>query len=84
MTERLDVTFTPGEGAVLRILGLVERRGFQVRGIAMREALPGAALAIDIDPRDASRNVQVVARQLERLIDVRSVAVSTASSGPST
>lgn len=84
MTERLEVTFTPGEGAVLRILGLVERRGFNVRSIAMREALAGASLAIDVDPRDAARNIKVIARQLERLVDVRSVAVSTAPSGPST
>jgi hypothetical protein len=38
VSVRLEIQFTPGEGAVLRMLGLVERRGFRVRGIAMIEA----------------------------------------------
>lgn len=77
MTERLNITFTPGEGAVLRMLGLVERRGFLVRGIAMQERPAGASLEIDVQPRDSGRRIDVVARQLERLVDVQSVNVST-------
>ena len=83
MTERLEITFTPGEGAVLRMLGLVERRGFLVRGIAMTEASDRASLALELVPRDSGRRLDVVARQLERLIDVQSVAVPTHQSGRS-
>ena len=81
MTERLEITFTPGEGAILRMLGLVERRGFMVRGIAMTEMEEGASLAVDVEPRDSGRRLDVVARQLNRLIDVRSIAVSTNQQG---
>jgi acetolactate synthase II small subunit len=79
--ERLEITFTPAEGAVLRMLGVVERRGFLVRGIAMSEQANAAQLAVDVEPRDPGRDLDVVARQLGRLIDVQSVTVSTARSG---
>ena len=83
MTKRLEVTFMPGEGAVLRMLGLVERRGFLVRGIAMTEEQSAATLAIDVEPRDSGRSLEVVARQLDRLVDVQSVSVSPSHAGPS-
>src|SRR5207302_9304746 len=56
VTERLEISFTPAEGAVLRMLGLVERRGFLVRGIAMSEQLDTAKIAIDVEPRDPGRD----------------------------
>ena len=83
MTERIEITFTPGEGAVLRMLGLVERRGFLVRGIAMNEMADRASLAVDVEPRDPDRHLDVVARQLGRLVDVQSVSVSPSHSGSS-
>ena len=84
MTERLQVSFTPGEGALVRMLGLVERRGFALRGVTMSEASAGASLDLEVEPRDPSRNIDVVARQLERLVDVRSVAIATLPRGRST
>ena len=76
MSERIEITFSPGEGAVLRMLGLVERRGFLVSGITMSSGVDRASLALDVAPRDPSRRLDVVARQLRRLVDVQSVAVS--------
>ena len=81
MSDRIEITFSPGEGAVLRMLGLVERRGFLVRGIAMTEAADRASLDLDVEPRDPGRQLDVVARQLGRLIDVRSVAISSKHAG---
>ena len=77
MSVRLEINFTPGEGAVLRMLGLVERRGFRVHAIAMTE------VAVDLEPLDAGRHLDVIARQLARLVDVQSVAVSAPHSGTS-
>jgi acetolactate synthase II small subunit len=72
--SRIEIDFAMNEGAVLRMLGLVERRGFEVRGISMAEARDGrGALALDVRPRDASRSLEVVAGQLQRLHDVDSV-----------
>ena len=81
MSERIEITFSPGEGAVLRMLGLVERRGFLVSGIAMTAVANRGSLAFDVEPRDSSRRLDVVARQLGRLVDVQSVAVSQKHSG---
>lgn len=83
MSERIEITFSPGEGAVLRMLGLVERRGFLVNGIAMTSAANRGSLAIDVEPRDPSRRLDVMARQLRRLVDVQSVDVTSNHSGTS-
>jgi acetolactate synthase-1/3 small subunit/acetolactate synthase II small subunit len=81
VTERLTINFTPAEGAVLRMLGLIERRGYLVRGISMREEAQGASLMVDVQPRDSGRRVDVMARQLGRLIDVNSVSFAHGDAG---
>jgi acetolactate synthase-1/3 small subunit/acetolactate synthase II small subunit len=81
VSERLMISFTPAEGAVVRMLGLVERRGYSLLGLAMEERADGASMTIDLEPRDASRRVEVVARQLDRLVDVNSVSVVTPKQG---
>ena len=80
MTERLTISFAPAEGAVLRMLGLVERRGYELRGVTMSEAGGNGLLVVDVEPRDASRRVNVVAQQLGRLVDVQSVTLANAGS----
>ena len=81
MSDRIEITFVPGEGAVLRMLGLVERRGFAVRGIAMAETSSSASLAMDVAARDPLRRLDVLSRQLERLIEVQSVTISHQQAG---
>jgi len=81
VSGRLIVTFDPAEGAVLRMLGLVERRGFRLRAVNMSEDRDAALMTIDVDPRDPARRLDVVARQLGRLVDVQSVQFSTAEAG---
>ena len=77
MSERLVISFTPAEGAVVRMLGLVERRGYSLVGLAMEERANGASITLDVEPRDQSRRVEVIARQLDRLVDVNSVSILT-------
>ena len=55
MSARLVVSFTPAEGAVVRMLGLVERRGYSLRSVAMEERADGASMTIHVEPRDSSR-----------------------------
>jgi acetolactate synthase II small subunit len=81
--QRLAIDFTPAEGAVIRVLGLVERRGFVVRRLAMSEQESGASLVIDLEPRDPSRRAEVVARQLGRLVDVNHVSIAPRDAGSS-
>jgi acetolactate synthase regulatory subunit len=81
VSERLVVNFTPAEGAVIRMLGVIERRGYALRGLAMEENVESALLTVDLEPRDPARRVDVVARQLDRLIDVQSVTIVTPTQG---
>ena len=74
MSGRIEIDFAMAEGALLRMLGLVERRGF--RGIAMAEGEGQGSLALDVRPRDAGRRLEVIAAQLRRLHDVRQVSFS--------
>ncbi len=71
MTTRLRIEFDEAEGALLRMLGLVERRGYRLGEVLRR----GHLLEIELDPRDPSRRVEVVARQLRNLVDVRSITI---------
>lgn len=84
MTGRVQIDFIPGDGAVVRMLGLVERRGYALRRVTMEEHSGKASMTVDLEPRDSSRRVDVVARQLERLIDVNSVSIITPSPEPRT
>lgn len=74
MTIELRMLLKAAEGALLRVLGTIERRGF---GIARMQASPHAAtdgnevgieLKVQIEPR--GRAVDVLVRQLQRLYDV--------------
>jgi acetolactate synthase-1/3 small subunit/acetolactate synthase II small subunit len=75
MTGRLHVDFDAAEGALLRMVGLVERRGFVVSGVSMAEADGRGSLSLDVAARDPGRRLDVVAAQLRRLIDVRNVSI---------
>ena len=68
-SERLVVEYLAGEGALVRLLGLVERRGFILRRSVMAELPCGrrATVALTVEPRDPGRSVEVLARQLGRL-----------------
>ena len=74
MTSRVAIEFAPAEGALVRIVGLVERRGFLVRGVAMTDRDGRGTLTLDVEPRDAARSLDVLSLQVGRLHGVRSVS----------
>jgi len=78
-TQRLVVEYLAGEGALVRMLGLVERRGFVLRRSVMAELPCGrrATLALTVEPRDAGRSVETLARQLGRLHGVGKIHCET-------
>ena len=78
---QLQIYFKPAEGAVVRILGLIERRGFRLRDIAVRDEDLDGSLVVDLSPRDGARRLDVLAQQVSRLIDVKAVSIGTAA-GP--
>ena len=83
MTGRIHVDFDAGEGAVLRMVGLVERRGFTVGGISMAANDGRGSISLDVEPRDSSRRLEVIAAQLRRLHDVRNVSILSCEPGAS-
>jgi acetolactate synthase II small subunit len=74
-TQRLVVEYMAGEGALVRMLGVVERRGFILRRAVMGELPCGrrATLALTVEPRDAGRSAETLALQLGRLHGVGKV-----------
>lgn len=73
MTDRITIEYAPSEGAMLRLLGLIERRGFRITALTMAEA-PGArsaALTLELTPRSGgARALETLGLQLRRLADV--------------
>lgn len=71
MSRCLEIEMDHSEGALLRVLGTVERRGFSV--IEMTAAKPDEN-SYSVRLRVAGeRDPQVLCRQLEKLVDVRVV-----------
>lgn len=85
MTARMNIEFEVGEGAIVRMLGLIERRGYEVRGLGMSEHECGrtASMVVELAARDASRRIDVLDLQLRRLHGVRNITTLVSSSGAS-
>lgn len=74
MSVRLLLTLHAVEGSVIRAIGLAERRGWTLAGLELTPAGGDLQrLRLDLEPRQDSRNVEVLKRQLERLYDVERV-----------
>jgi acetolactate synthase regulatory subunit len=81
VSGRVTIKFDPAEGAVLRMLGLVERRGFEVCGMSMIRQAGQGLLNLDVEPRGPGRHFDVLEGQLRRLVEVRSVSCSATPAG---
>jgi len=79
---QLMINFKPAEGAIVRILGLIERRGFILRDLAVCDENTDGSLTVHLEPRDQARQLDVLARQVGRLLDVKSVSIGTSMAGP--
>jgi acetolactate synthase regulatory subunit len=74
MKHQMRIELNTAEGAMLRTVGLVERRGFQVRSCTLHDAVDDhRVLEVSVE---SDRSVEVLKRQLERLHDVRSVELT--------
>ena len=69
MTDRIRIGFHNDEGALVRILGMVERRGYRLLAVDARDG----SLALELSARDPGRRLDVLAAQLRRLHDVTDV-----------
>ena len=71
MTNQFEIRFDHSEGALLRCLGLIQRRGYGVSEMAMRSHPEGQILSVAIETN--GRSVETLMRQIDRLHDVKSV-----------
>ena len=75
MQYRLDLVLKPAEGALVRVLGMVERRGFSASNIAgTRKADDAGRWHVQIDI-DGTRPLETLCHQLQKVYDCDSVRV---------
>jgi acetolactate synthase regulatory subunit len=75
MKHTLQIQIHAREGAVLRTLGLAERRGFRLEHLHVAEAQgDGQAMRLTVS---SDRSITLLKRQLERLHDVIWVEIET-------
>ncbi|HKK02660.1 MAG TPA: ACT domain-containing protein [Gammaproteobacteria bacterium] len=79
MNHTLQMNIQKVEGAIIRLLGLIERRGFCVTAMNAHSDDAAQQVQITVDLHCGSRSVETLTRQIEKLYDVRSVACLTAS-----
>jgi len=82
MRYRLDLVLKPAEGALVRVLGMTERRGFAPR--AIQGSSPGTndghwTLQLEVD---GSRPAETLRRQLEKMYDCESVDIVALDATP--
>ncbi|BDX00904.1 ACT domain-containing protein [Maricaulis maris] len=81
MRTSLRIELADAEGALMRLIGLVERRGFTIATLDKGEMSEGrSTVTMTLDARDGARNMDVLARQVARLFDVRGVFTRDAES----
>lgn len=75
MSNTLHVEIFEAEGALVRLIGLVERRGFTISSMAMSAPSNGSSrVTLDIASRSGARQIDILTRQIERLFDVHAVS----------
>ena len=71
MKRTIELRLERTEGALVRTLGLIERRGFSVTAIATRNDPNPAMLVLRLEVTTEDRSFDTLIRQILRLFDVR-------------
>ena len=71
MNRTLEVSLTRAEGAIVRTLGVIERRGFIVNAVTTRNDPQSESLVLQVEVTSRGRPFDVLLRQVLRLFDVR-------------
>jgi len=71
MRRTIELRLARAEGAIVRTLGLIERRGFTVTAISMRSDGASETLVLRLEVASEGRTFDVLLRQIMRLLDVR-------------
>ena len=72
MSHLIHIEIDRLEGTLLRILGLVERRGFHIDELELFDlGEDRRGLSITVRPRDANRSLDILGLQIDRLYGVK-------------
>jgi len=82
MSTTLYLLLDRAEGSLVRLLGLIERRGFHIDQMVLTEAGSERNLTLKVRGSDGSRSPDVLKRQIDRLYGMRRVACDGTSDGP--
>ena len=73
MTAKIHLLLDYAIGSLPRLIGLVERRGFDITELALDGAGDERRIALSVRARDAGRSFEVLQRQIDRLHGLRRI-----------
>ena len=74
MTGTMHIEIDRAEGSLQRLIGLIERRGFHIEGLTLAGEGERRLLALNLRAHDATRRIDVLGRQIDKLYGVRRFA----------
>ncbi|NND60807.1 MAG: hypothetical protein HKN49_11125 [Gammaproteobacteria bacterium] len=73
MIYRIHIRIKRVEGAIIRTLGLIERRGFAVTEISTSDSACEDEMELALVVESRERSVELLMKQIRKLFDVRDV-----------
>lgn len=70
MSHLIHIELDRLEGSLLRVLGLVERRGFYIDAAELYDLGEKRGLSLTVRPRDPSRSTDTLGLQIDRLYGI--------------
>lgn len=70
MSNTIHIQIDRADGSLQRLIGLVERRGFEILGMNMSDTGDWRTLALDVVSRDGTRCINNLGLQIDRLFGV--------------
>ena len=74
MSNTIHIQIDRADGSLQRLIGLVERRGFHIDGMALADEGAFRRIALTVRGRDAGRCMDNLSRQIDRLFGVRRIS----------
>lgn len=74
MTDTVHILIDRADGALQRLIGLVERRGFHIDAMNMAPEGEALRVALTVRGRDVGRSIDNLGLQIDRLIGARRIS----------
>jgi acetolactate synthase II small subunit len=81
MNDTLHIHLDRAEGSLQRLIGLIERRGFEIQAMVVGDHdhdIATRTLKVSVRARDAGRCTDILGRQIDRLYGVKRIAGAAA------